>query len=502
VTEPRHPDRLSSGPDPLIQELWGAPAIAGALPRLGTHVAAHRAHAVMLAETGILAPEHGVALLDALDQIEREGPAGIPVRPELNDLFTCTEMRLIELLGEEVGGRLHTGRSRNDFAMTIARLSLRMRLLELHDAVASLCSTLLARAGEHSRTIFPGYTHHSQQAQPVTFGHFLLGHHDAFVRDLERLSGVYERTNRSPLGGAALAGTGFPIDRERTAELLGFDGLVEHTADASGGRDFELEAASVTAIATSTAGRLAESLIVFTSSEFAYVELDDAAASISSIMPQKKNPVGLEMVEALHARAAGRLGTMFALIKSTTLGMSRETMYVEKELDDCLEAGIGAFRLLDLAVTGLRVDAERALASVAEGMSTTTELADTLVRAHGLAFHQAHRVVGRAVALAAARRSSLSLDVLESAAHEVLGRELGLDERTLTDALDPEANVVTRSTRGGPAPAEVERMISERRPSGAAARAWLDGRRAELAGAEARLRQAATSLRETARSSA
>jgi argininosuccinate lyase len=502
VTAARHQERLASEPDSLIQEIWGRPGIAAALPQLATYLAVHRAHAVMLIDTGILASDYGAAILAALDRIEREGSEGIAVRPELNDLFTCTDMRIVELLGEEVGGRLHTGRSRNDFALTIARLSLRTWLLELFDAVVTVCETLLHRAGEHSRTIFPGYTHHSQQAQPVTFGHFLLGHHDAFLRDLERLRGVYERTNRSPLGGVALAGTGFPIDRERTAKLLGFDGLVEHTADASGGRDFELEAASVAAIATSTADRLAESLILFTSAEFGYVELADGAASVSSIMPQKKNPVGLEMVEGLHSRAVGRLATIFVLLKSTTLGMGREPAYCDRELEDTVQAAIAAFRLLHLVLVGLHVDAERALTSVAEGMSTTTELADTLVREHNLSFHQAHRVVGRAVTLAEADRSRLSVDVVESAARKTLGHELGLDERMLDGALSPEGNVLSRRTRGGPAPDEVERMLSDRSARVATARDWLDATRSNLAAAAERLRHAADTRREATKEGA
>lgn len=477
-------ERLSLPPDELVQELWGDPHIRADLLALPLHIAAHRAQAAMLLEQGIVDREDIVKILKALDTIEEQKGSVIPIRPELNDLTTCTESYLIDVLGEETGGRLHTGRSRNDLFMALSRLAVRDRLLVLYGAMLAFRRTLLVRAAEHVDTLFPGYTHHSQQAQPITFAHFVLAHHDVFARDGERLRAAFRETNQSPLGGAALAGTGFPVNRERLAELLGFDGLIENTADACGSRDYELQAGSSVAILCSGLGRLAESLILYTSAEFGYVELDDACASVSSIMPQKKNPVSLEMVEALCARVVGRLSAMFTILKSTTLGMSRETGYVDGELDAVFSDATNAVRLCDRAIQGLNVDVKRSLNSVSSGMSTTTELADMLVRHKGLSFRQAHRVVGRAVARALAEQKPLDSTLVNVVAEEVLGHSLAVDDQFLQTALDARTQVEARATRGGPAPKETRRMLTERENALRIDSDWLKEQRRALSAAD------------------
>jgi argininosuccinate lyase len=345
--------------------------------------------------------------------------------------------------------------------------------------------------------VFSGYTHHSQQAQPITFGHFLLSHHDILARDGERMDGAYARTNRCPLGGAALAGTGFPINRERLAELLGFDGLVENTADGCGARDFQLELAAALTILGSNLGRLAESLILYTTSEFGYVELSDEFASISSIMPQKKNPVSLEIVEAFGARAAGHLTSMFAILKSCTLGMSRETGYCDGELAAMVSDGTWALKITEGIVATLRVYPERALRGLAKGQSMTTELADLLVRKHDLSFRQAHNVVGKAVATVVedGGEGRITAALVNQIAAELLGRQLNVAEAEVAGALDPRANVEVRATRGGPAPAEVRRMAEEREKRLAERRAAHTRRVVALCEADQRLRAAAAALK-------
>jgi argininosuccinate lyase len=494
---PRHQERLGTGPAELIQEAYGAPHIQTELAAFDLHLAAHRAHLVMLVERGIVDRKRASALFDALDDLERSGPESMQLRPEYNDLFTCTEVHLISRLGEDVAGRLHTGRSRNDLAVALARLRARSGLLHLVDALLHLQRTLLASAEDHIETLFPGYTHHSQQAQPVTFAHFLLAHHDALARDVERLEAAYDRLNRSPLGAAALAGTGFDIDRERLAALLGFDGLVENTQDAAGGRDFQLEVAAAAAILCSTLGRLAESLILYTSTEFGYVELDDALASVSSIMPQKKNPVALEIVEAANARVFGHLATLGTLLKSTTLGHGREIGYCDAEVDAVLVDARTAVRLMAAVIGALRIRPDRVVAGLASGLSTTTELADRLVRDHGLSFRQAHRVVGLAVAraLSGSAMPLLTVEIVNGAARDLLGRELALSDEFLTAALDPWEGVRARRTRGGPAPPEVRRMLVERVEQAAVAQDRLRRRRGAIEEARARLHDAVRSAR-------
>jgi argininosuccinate lyase len=487
---PNLQERLGREPDPLIQEFYGEPHIHAELGDLGHHLAAHRAHLVMLAEQGIVTAEHARAIAAALERLEAQGAGAIPIRPELNDLVSCTEAWLIGELGEDVGGRLHIGRSRNDLALTLARLVTREELHALRTDVVAMRDVLLRRAGEHTETIVPGYTHHSQQAQPVTFGHFLLGHHDALARDLERLNAAAARMDRSPLGAAALAGTGFPVDRERVADLLGFAEVAEHTADACGSRDFQLEVAAAAAILLQTLSRLAESLILYASAEFGFVELDDACASISSIMPQKKNPVALEIVEAQLARATGHLTTLLVALKSTTLGMSREQVYCDGEVEAVLREARYAVRITARVVEGLAVDAERALELVESSTSTTTELADALVRDHGLSFRQAHRVVGACVARALADGAPIDASLVCAVAGELLDIGLAVSADEVHRALDARAHVATRDTRGGPAPAEVRRMIGDREQALAAAARELAGEEERRGAAQQRLTKA------------
>lgn len=495
-TPDRHEQRLKRDPSPLIQQAYGAPHIAADKANFQNHIAAHRAQTVMLMECGIIPAADGAAILCALDQVEAGGVESIPIRPELNDLFTCTEVLLVNSLGDAVGGRLHTGRSRNDLFMALERMADRETIHRVVEELLALRHTLLERAREHADTVFPGYTHHSQQAQPITFGHFLLSHHDILERDVERLESAYTRTNLCPLGGAALAGTGFPINRERLAELLGFDGLVENTGDACGSRDFQLELASALAIVGSNLGRLAESLILYTSSEFGYVELADEYASVSSIMPQKKNPVSLEMVEAFGARSAGHLASMLAILKSSTLGMSRETGYCDAELAAMVSDVTWAIKIANGVVSTLRVFPERALRALKEGQSTATELADMLVRRRGISFRQAHNVVGKAVATVVQRTEdrTITAALVNQVAADLLGLQLNLDDAEVSGALDPRANVETRSTRGGPAPAEVLRMVGDRHKRLAENRARQAQRLAALQEAARRLRAAATAL--------
>lgn len=495
-TPQRHEQRLKRDPSPLIQQAYGAPHIAADKANFHNHIASNRAHTVMLVECGIIPAGDGAAILRALDGVEAGGVESIPVRPELNDLFTCTEVLLVRSLGDAVGGRLHTGRSRNDLFMGLERMADREAINRVVGELLTLRQTLLERAREHAHTVFPGYTHHSQQAQPITFGHFLLSHHDILQRDVQRLESAYTRTNRCPLGGAALAGTGFPIDRERVAELLGFDGLVENTGDASGGRDFQLELASALAIVGSNLGRLAESLILYTSSEFGYVELADEFASISSIMPQKKNPVSLEMVEAFGARSAGHLSSMLAILKSSTLGMSRETGYCDGELTAIVSDVTWAIKITNGVVSTLRVFPERALSALAEGQSSATELADMLVRKQGISFRQAHNVVGKVVATVVQRTEdrTITAALVNQIAADLLGLQLNLTDAEVSEALDPRTNVEVRSTRGGPAPAEVLRMVEDRLKQLEESRAHQEQRLAALREADRRLRAAATAL--------
>jgi len=492
----RHEQRLKRDPSPVIQQAYGAPHIAADRNNFHHHLAANRAHVVMLVECQIIQQTDGAAILGALDGLEARGVDSVPIRPELNDLFTCTEVQIVKELGDAVGGRLHTGRSRNDLFLALERMADREAINRVVEELLKLQQSLLERAEEHAETVFPGYTHHSQQAQPITLGHFLLSHHDALTRDLQRLESAYTRINCCPLGGAALAGTGFPVDRERLATLLGFDGLVENTADGCGARDFQLELGAALAILGSNLGRVAESLILYTASEFGYVELADEFASISSIMPQKKNPVSLEIVEAFGARSAGHLSSMFAILKSCTLGNGREVAYCDGELAAIASDMTWALKITAGVIATLRVHPERALRGLTKGQSMTTELADMLVRKHGLSFRQAHNVVGKAVAtvLETGAESSISASLVNQVAAELLNVRLSLVDAEVAQALDPKTNVEVRTTRGGPAPGEVRRMIEQRGKCLTQNRTAQSRRLAALHDADQRLRGAAAKI--------
>ncbi|NOQ32757.1 MAG: argininosuccinate lyase, partial [Methanosarcinales archaeon] len=264
-------------------------------------LAVDRAHVVMLTEEGIITAEISSLILSALDKIRDAGISALSVE---EDIHAAIEARLIEMIGEDAGGRMHTGRSRNDEVATCLRVRLRDELLMMMRELIRLRQVLITCAKEHIETLMPGFTH-TQHAQPTTLAHHLLAHAGALERDFDRLSGAYTRTNKSPLGAAAFAGTGFPINRARTSGLLGFDGVIENSMDAVSARDFLIESVSASANLMTDLGRIASELILWSTSEFDFVTIDDRYASTSSIMPQKKNPDVAELVR-------GKAGSVIA----------------------------------------------------------------------------------------------------------------------------------------------------------------------------------------------
>jgi len=320
----------------------------------------------------------------------------------------------------------------------------------------------------------PGYTHHSQQAQPITFGYFLLACWDAAARDVQRLTQAFATTNASPMGGGAIGATSFPIDRERVADLLAFDGLVENALDATGARDFALEAGAAYAIALSSMNRLTESLLLWNTAEFGMIELADQYCHISSIMPQKKNPVTLEIVraEAVNGREPG---------------------YAEEMVLEAGERLVVLAPVLADVVSTLTVHPDRMLRRAREGFSTMTELADEIVRGTDLSFHQAYVLVSELVVRVHARgrtADTIRASDVDEVAERTLGRRLGLDDDSVRRALDPVEAVARRVVTGGPASSEVRRMLERRRKLQAQLHRGLEARRERLAGGVARLEAA------------
>lgn len=430
-----------------------------------------RAHLVMLKDRGLIKEEEFSAIVQALDQLFVEGEVALG---EGEDVHEAIEAYVISRTGQ-VGGRMHTGRSRNDEVATCIRLALREQILGLVEELNSLVSTLVERAGKNTETLIPGFTH-LQHAQPTTLAHHLLAHADALLRDESRLGDAYARVNLSPLGAAAFASTGFEIDREQTCRLLGFDGLLENSMDAVSSRDFILEVLSDISILMVDLSRMAEEIILWSTSEFAYLEIDDLFASTSSIMPQKKNPDTAELVRGKTGSVLGGLVSALAICKALPLSYNRDLQEVTPHLWRSVSLARGAVRIIDGCVSSLRFRTKRLEESAGAGFSTATELADSLVRKTGIPFRTAHQIVGRI----ATTNTSPSLEELDAAAEEVAGIRpsvMGYGRDDLARALDPHSNVALRSRPGGPAPAETERMVAWRREEVARRTARAEERR-------------------------
>jgi argininosuccinate lyase len=415
------------------------------------------AHVIMLSEVGIITWDECTLLLVSLEKIQQEGFRALDMSYE--DIHVSIETRLIEMIGEDIGGRMHSARSRNDEVATCIRLTLREKLIVLIRVVNELRKTLLLAAREHRQTIMPGFTH-LQHAQPTTLGHHLLAYHDAFARDYQRLFGVYIRTNLSPLGAAAFASTGFDINRERTRELLGFDGLIENSMDAVSTRDFIIESVSTFSNVMTNLSRIAEELILWSTEEFNFIELDDRFASTSSIMPQKKNPDTAELIRAKTGTVHGCLMSVLSINKALPMSYNRDMQEITPHLWNATAAVTSSTQIVSGILSTMKINTENMLSASKIGFTTATELADTIVRTTELSFRTAHRIVGTM-----ARSSEYTLEEADRIAMQITGIKLseeGLTQQLFEEAMDIRHNIDRRDVVGGPMPREVCRMIEDR----------------------------------------
>ena len=422
----------------------------------------HFAHVIMLAEQGIIPKEDASAILKALLKLKDIGPENIEYREGLTDLFSNVQEWVIDEIGIEVGGKMHTGRSRNDMNSTIERQHVRRTILDLAEAMTLLLKTLLVEAEKHKDTVIPAYTHHSQQAQPITLGHFYTSCFQIFARDLDRILASYSRVNMSTMGGAAIAGTEFDVDRQRVADLLGFDGFLVNTMDATATVDFAYEPAAMMAIYANNIGRMSESLLLWNLNEVGISRLALPYCSYSTIMPQKRNPVSIETLRYTGESAYGTLQTMLTAMKAYTQGNGREPGFVISGYYDIVQRMIDTTYLLEGIVRTLEVNKERALQVTADGFSTVTDLADKMVMSYGLSFSASKAIVGRVVVNADKEKKSVhDIDsaYVARAAKEVLDIELNMSEEDIKNSLDPMENVLRRTVPGSPSPACVQEMI-------------------------------------------
>jgi argininosuccinate lyase len=460
-------ERLKSPPAETMVDSYFAPAIAAGIrfqfePEMNVHLA----HALMLAERGIVDRADVEKIIAVLLELRQTGVSALTIDYLQEDLFSYIERFIVDRLGPATGGRLHTGRSRNDMHTTSWRLALRARLLNLMKVVLQLRRTLLNLAEKHSDTVMPGYTH-TQHAQPISFGYYLLANADLVERDFRRLAGALSRVDRSPLGSGALSTTGFPIDREMTSRLLGFSGLVEIGYDGVAIRDDVPETAAAVAILMTGISRTATDLQAWNTMEYNFIELDDAYSSVSSIMPQKKNPQALEHVKAVAGIAIGALTTVLACSKNTALADVHDGVTAPNAPAlEAIERVTRSLLVFEGTLSTLKVRADVMRRSAEIGFGTATELADIIVRETGMSFRMAHNVVGRVVreTIEAGRiATDITASDLDAASLALFGHTLGIPQGSVERALDPTENLKTRTVTGGPAPERMAEMLARRK---------------------------------------
>ena len=445
--------RFAASPDAVMEAINASIDIDRRMAK--QDIAGSRAHVAMLAARDIVSEADRDAILDGLTQIETEIENGdFTYAAALEDIHMNIEARLTEIVGP-AAGRLHTARSRNDQVALDFRLWTRDAIDRTSAQLLGLMDALLTRANEHAGTVMPGFTH-LQSAQPVTFGHHCLAYVEMVSRDRARFLDARARLNESPLGAAALAGTGFPTDRHMTAEALGFDGPTRNSLDSVSARDFALEFMSAAAICATHLSRLAEEIVVWSTPQFGFVTLSDRWSTGSSIMPQKRNPDAAELVRAKTGRVVGGLVGLLTVMKGLPLAYSKDMQEDKEALFDVADTIELALAAMTGMVSDMQVNADNMARAAGSGFSTATDLADWLVREAGLPFREAHHVTGRAVAMAEARGCEL--------ADLPLTDLQGLDDainQGVFDVLSVEASVASRTSYGGTAPDNVRAQVKD-----------------------------------------
>jgi argininosuccinate lyase len=450
-------------------------------------IAIHYAHLVMLADRAIVTADDAHTLRAALDSISQDDLRCIKYDGSCEDLFFYVERLIVGGCGEEVAGRLHTARSRNDIDMTMYRMRQREFILGLLAASFELRRSLVDVAARHRETIFAVHTH-TQRAQPTTVAHYVLAVVEQLERDAPRLKAAYERTNCSPLGSCAITGTGFPIDRELTADLLGFLEPTGNTYGSIATVDYLLESTSATSVLLVGLGRFVQDLLLWCTSEFSYIRFGDGFTQSSSIMPQKRNPVAVEHARAIGSKALGQAQAILTSVHNTPFGDIVDTE------DDLQPLVFSMFRdatrtvkLVAAAMATAEFDADALESRAADGWTTLTELADTLVRDHGLPFRTAHAITTRLVAALREQPARSLSALLADVSIELVGAPLSYSDAALTEILSPRHFVNARRTYGGPAPDETGRALVVARNHLETDEQWWRGATDALKSAERRL---------------
>ena len=457
-------DSVRSFPHPIYEQVVLRPYFKDALTYYyDPMLAANKAHAVVLRKSGIIDLANAQALLRALIAFEDDDSAAIAYKSGVEDLFFAIENRLITEIGPAYGGNIQLGRSRNDLGYALTRLAIRPLQLGTIRGLLDLRSTLLSFARQHLNTLMPGYTH-TQPAQPTTMAHYMAGVLSFLERDTKRMWFAYETNNASPLGAAALTGTGFPVDRDLSASLLGFDSVMPSTYNSIAASDNLTDVANVLSSLAVNLSRFTHDMLFWATQESGAIRLDDSFIQISSIMPQKRNPVVLEHLRARVSRMLAQAQGIITQAHSIPFG---DTQDIEDEifplLFGSLETSVDILRLYGAVIETLHVNVEHLHRRAIAGFTTVTELADTLVREAHISFRQAHSIVSELVTHALANDLSpddLTSDLLAKIAQDKMGHAIDLSDTALRQALDPAEFVNRRSGYGGAAPSATAAILN------------------------------------------
>ncbi len=420
----------------------------------------NRAHTTMLMEEGIIPEDSAKKILKALDQLEKEGINALDMSSKFEDIHMSLEDYVTNLVGPEAGF-MHTAKSRNDQVCTDIRLTLKDEIQNTILKIKSFIATIVEMAKENTHTLFIAYTH-LQHAQPTTFAHHLMAYANELRRDCERLMDTYKRVDINPLGSAALTTTGFPINRERTTELLGFSKTMDNSIDGVSSRDFAAEAVFDYAMLSTTLGKIADEIVIWSSYEFRMIECSNQYSSTSSIMPQKKNPDIAELSRGKSTIAYGELMTILAMIKGIPHSYNRDLQEVTPHLWNAIDNTNEILGIVHGMLSTITINKERTEELAGANFATATELADVMVRNKNLPFRTAHKIVGRIVSDAVAdgiNTNKINNDYVNKVSMDVMGEPIDLGEDLVRQALDPLKNVKSRTVKGGCAPIAVEESI-------------------------------------------
>lgn len=423
-------------------------------------VKTNRAHTTMLMEEGIIPEDAGVKIINALNKLESEGLSALNIDPSFEDIHMAIEDYVTNLVGKEAGF-MHTAKSRNDQVCTDIRLKLKSEIENTTKNIKQFITTIVEMAKENLDTLFIAYTH-LQHAQPTTFAHHLMAYANELRRDCERFYDTYKRVDISPLGAAALTTTGFPINRQRTAELLGFSEVMDNSIDSVSSRDFVAEAAFDYAMLATTLGKIADEIVIWSSYEFRMVECSNAYSSTSSIMPQKKNPDIAELARGKSTVAYGELMTILSMLKAIPHSYNRDLQELTPHLWNTVDNTNDILKIVHGMVATLTINKERTKQLASANFATATELADIMVRGKNLPFRSAHTIVGKIVSDSIEKgitTEDIDNEFVNKVSEEILGEPIELGEDLIRQALDPALNVKSRTVKGGCAPSAVRDAI-------------------------------------------